>query len=96
MSFEAFVDFVKQNGLAAGFLTMLSVAVWRSLVWFAQELAKPLFDRLMRFVDTAEALLRQQSQDITAIHHKVDRIEHKQDEHFQVCFRATPSAARRT
>jgi hypothetical protein len=49
----------------------------------------------MRFVDTAESLLRQQSQDITAIHQKVDRIEHKQDEHFQVCSRAVPVAPRR-
>jgi hypothetical protein len=95
MYMETFLEFVKQNGLAAGCLIVLAVAVWRSLVWFARELAKPLFDRLMRFVDTAESLLRQQSQDITAIHQKVDRIEHKQDEHFQVCSRAVPVAPRR-
>jgi hypothetical protein len=96
MSFDAFAEFVKHNGLAAGCLLVLAVASWRGLAWFARELAKPLFDRLMRFVDTAEALLRQQSQDITAIHHKVDRIEHKQDEHFQVCVHALPPSSRRS
>lgn len=85
MDLNSFLEFVKQNGFAAGCLAVLAIAIWRTSVWLGKEIIKPLFDRLMRFIDVAERVLCQQAADITAIRTDVQRIQLKQEEHFQIC-----------
>ena len=91
MNVDVFLEFVRQNGFAGGCLAVLAIAIWRSSVWFAREIAKPLFDRLMRFIDVAELVLCRQADDITAIRQKIDRMEVKQEEHIQICSQALSS-----
>lgn len=88
MDLNAFFEFVKQNGFAAGCLAVFSVAVWRACVWLGHEILKPLFDRLMRFIDVAERVLCQQAADIAAIRTDVQRIQLKQEEHLEICSQA--------
>lgn len=88
MDLNSFLEFVKQNGFAAGCLAVLAIAVWRTSVWLAHEIVKPLFDRLMRFIDVAERVLCQQAADITAIRTDIQRIQLKQEEHLEICSQA--------
>ncbi|MBI3866817.1 MAG: hypothetical protein HY290_33475 [Planctomycetia bacterium] len=88
MDINFFSEFVRQNGFAAGCLAVLAIAVWRTSVWLGKEIVKPLFDRLMRFIDVAERVLCQQAADMAAIRTDLQRVQLKQEEHFEICSQA--------
>lgn len=93
------LEFAQQHGVAVVSLFALALAVWKSGRWFATELVKPLvndylrplFARQMRFLDTAEELVRRQSDDVAEIKLTLRHVEQRQSAHMLACgAEATP------
>lgn len=78
-------SFWVQFGVAGVCLFGLAMAVWRSIGWTANEIVKPGFNRGLKLVDSLEEVGRGIVSGLQGLDQKVERIERKQEEHFQVC-----------
>jgi len=82
------VSFWVQFGVAGLCLFALGGAVWKSVVWLANEIVKPAFGRGLKLLDALEEVFREILGALRGLGVQVDRIERKQDEHLEICSRS--------
>ena len=88
------VSIATQFGVTAACLFGLSIAVWRGIIWVSTNIAKPVADRHIKFLDDLSLSMSAQSQALqTLMLHqgktletqeelvvRLDRIDQKQEE----------------
>lgn len=82
---HASISFWIQFGVAGVCLFCLGAAVWKVIAWLAANIVKPAFDRGLKLVDSLEEVFREFLAAIRGVDDRLDRIERKQDQHFDVC-----------
>jgi hypothetical protein len=73
-------ELVKGVGVSAAFAIGLALALWRSVVWIASNLVKPMIDRHIKFLDNLDASMEKMCETLQGISDRQDSHENKLDE----------------
>lgn len=77
---DQFLQIINTVGIPVGILVAFSIAIWRSLIWLAENVAKPVTIKHIEFIEEVKATIMAVADVVKDVRNNQDKIITKIDD----------------